>query len=72
MSAKVTIEPDPARVADPERTARPVAAEADHAASRPRTGEAAGRLVWRTHDTPPVWLPDDAGPDAAASAERSA
>ena len=72
MSAKVTIEPDPARVADPERTARPVAAEADLAASRPRAGAAAGRLVWRTHDTPPVWLPGDAGPHATAPAERAA
>ena len=72
MSATVAIEPYPPRVADAERTTRPVVG-ADHSARRPAAREAAaGRLVWRTHDTPPVRLPDDAGPEATAPAQRAA
>ena len=69
MPATVAIETDPARVADAERAARPVAA-ADHAARSPQVRKAAaGRLVWRSHDTPTVWVPGDAGSGGAAPGE---
>ena len=73
MSVAVGIEPGPVRVADAEHTARPVVVRVGPSDPSPRPREAAaGRLVWRTHDTPPVRIPGEAEPEAIAPAERAA
>ena len=71
MSVAIATEPEPARVAGAEPTTRPVVVRVNDSARRPQAREAAaGRLVWRTHDTSPVWLPSDAEPEVPALIEK--
>ena len=73
MSVAIATEPEPARVAEAEPTTRPVVVRVNDSARRPQAREAAaGRLVWRTHDTSPVWLPAESGPEATAATKRAA
>ena len=73
MSAGIAIEIDPTDAGETGRATRLVVIEPNRPA--PSTSDVpapARRWVWRTHDTPPVWVPAWRGRGRAPEVVRSA